>query len=216
MAMRPRWRASPAGLALRLPAVRGERLGIFGGTFDPVHVGHLVAAVNARHACALDRVLLLVANRPWQKQDRDVTPAAQRLELVEAAVEGTPGLEASRLEIDRGGDTYTADTLEALAAEDPARELFLIVGGDVAAELGSWRQVEVVRRLATLVVVSRPGAPDTDPGPGWRMVRVEIPLLDLSGSDLRARAAKGLPLDHLVPAGAIDRIRALNLYAGGR
>ena len=194
----------------------GERLGVFGGTFDPVHVGHLVAAVNARHACALDRVLLVVANRPWQKQDRDVTPAEQRLALVEAAVEGSPGLEASRLEIDRGGDTYTADTLEALAAEDPERELFLIVGADVAAELASWRRVEVVRRLATVVVVSRPGASETDPGPGWRVTGVEIPLLDLSGSDLRARAAKGLPLDHLVPAGAIDRIRALNLYAGGR
>ena len=197
---------------------------MFGGTFDPVHVGHLVAAVNARHACALARVLLVVANRPWQKQERDVTPAEQRLALGEAAVEGSPGLEASRLEIDRGGDTYTADTLEALAAEDPERELFLIVGGDVAAELGSWRRVEVVRRLATLVVVSRPGAPEAGsasgpaagPGPGWRVTRVEIPLLDLSGSDLRARAAKGLPLDHLVPAGAIDRIHALNLYAGGR
>ena len=193
-----------------------ERLGVFGGTFDPVHVGHLVAAVNARHTCALDRVLLMVANRPWQKQDRDVTPAEQRLALVEAAAAASPGLEASRLEIDRGGDTYTADTLEAPAAEDPERDLFLIVGGDVAAELGSWRRIEVVRRLATLVVVSRPGTAEADPGPGWRVTRVEIPLLDLSGSDLRARAAKGLPLDHLVPAGAIDRIRALNLYAGGR
>ena len=202
----------------------GERLGVFGGTFDPVHVGHLVAAVNALHACALDRVLLVVANRPWQKQDREVTPADQRLALVEAAVAGTPGLEASSLEIDRGGDTYTADTLEALAAEDPGRELFLIVGADVAADLDSWRRVNVVRRLATLVVVSRPGAPDAGTafghaagtGPGWRVTRVEIPLLALSGSDLRARAAKGLPLDYLVPAGAIDRIRALNLYAGGR
>ncbi len=193
-----------------------ERLGVFGGTFDPVHVGHMVAAVNARHACQLDRVLFVVANRPWQKHDREVTTAEHRFALVEAAVEGSPGLEASRLEIDRGGDTYTADTLEALAAEDRERDLFLIVGGDVAAELGSWRRVEVVRRLATLVVVSRPGTPDTDPGPGWRVTRVEIPRLDLSGSDLRARAANGLPLDHLVPAGAIDRIRALNLYAGGR
>ena len=193
-----------------------ERLGVFGGTFDPVHVGHMVAAVNARHACQLDRVLFVVANRPWQKHDREVTTAEHRLALVEAAVEGSPGLEASRLEIDRGGDTYTADTLEALGAEDRERDLFLIVGSDVAAELGSWRRVEVVRRLATLVVVSRPGTPDTEPGPGWRVTRVEIPRLDLSGSDLRARAANGLPLDHLVPAGAIDRIRALNLYAGGR
>jgi nicotinate-nucleotide adenylyltransferase len=193
-----------------------ERLGVFGGTFDPVHVGHLVAAVNARHVLDLDRVLLVVANQPWQKQDRVVTPAEQRLAMVEAAVAPTPGLEASRLEIDRGGASYTADTLEALAAEDPGRELFLVVGADVAAELGSWRRADVARRLATLVVVSRPGAPDTDPGPGWRVARVDIPLLDLSASDLRARVAAGLPLDHLVPAGAIDRIRSLGLYAGGR
>ena len=194
----------------------GERLGVFGGTFDPVHVGHLVAAVNARHACRLDRVLLVVANRPWQKQDRAVTPAEHRFALVEAAVEGSPGLEASRLEIDRGGETYTADTLETLAAEDPGRELFLIVGADVAAELDSWRRIDVIRRLATLVVVSRPGAPAVDLGPDWRVARVDIPLLDLSGSDLRERALRGLPLDHLVPARAIDRIQALNLYAGGR
>ncbi len=194
----------------------GERLGIFGGTFDPVHVGHLVAALNARHVCGLDRVLLVVANRPWQKQDRAVTPAEQRFALVEAAVESVPGLEASRLEIDRGGETYTADTLEALAADDRSRELFLIVGADVAAELGTWRRVDVVQRLATLVVVSRPGAPETQPGPGWRVRHVAIPLLDLSGSDLRARAAAGLPLDYLVPDPVIDRIRALNLYAGGR
>ncbi len=194
----------------------GERLGVFGGTFDPIHLGHMVAAVNARHACRLDRVLLVVANRPWQKQDRELTPAEHRLALVEAAVQGSPGLEASGLEIDRGGETYTADTLEALAAEDPGRELFLIVGNDVAGELRSWRRVDVVRRLATLVVVSRPGASEADPGAGWRVTRVDIPLLDLSGSDLRARAAKGLPLEHLVPAGAVDRIRALNLYAGGR
>jgi nicotinate-nucleotide adenylyltransferase len=193
-----------------------ERLGVFGGTFDPVHVGHMVAAVNARHVLDLDRVLLVVANQPWQKQDRVVTPPEHRLAMVEAAVAPTPGLEASRIEIDRGGASYTADTLEALAAEDPDRELFLVVGADVAAELESWRRAEVARRLATLVVVSRPGAPDTDPGPGWRVARVDIPLLDLSASDLRARAAAGLPLDHLVPAGAIDRIRSLGLYAGGR
>ncbi|MDQ4069906.1 MAG: nicotinate-nucleotide adenylyltransferase [Actinomycetota bacterium] len=194
----------------------GERLGIFGGTFDPVHVGHLVAALNARHVCRLDRVLLVVANRPWQKQDRTVTPAEHRFALVEAAVAGVAGLAASRLEIDRGGETYTADTLEALAAEDPYRELFLVVGADVAAELDTWQRVDVVRRLATLVVVSRPGAPTTYPGPGWRVEHVAIPLLDLSGSDLRARATAGLPLDFLVPSAVIDRIRALNLYAGGR
>jgi nicotinate-nucleotide adenylyltransferase len=194
----------------------GERLGVFGGTFDPVHVAHLVAAVNARHVLGLDRVLLVVANRPWQKSSRAVTPPEDRYAMVEAAVAGQPGVEASRLELDRGGDSYSADTLRALADEDPSRELFLVVGADVAAELDTWRHVDVTRELATLAVVSRPGAPEVDPGPGWRVVRVDIPHLAVSASDLRRRVAAGLPLDYLVPAPAIDLIRARGLYAGGR
>lgn len=194
----------------------GERLGVFGGTFDPVHIGHLVAAVNARHVLGLDRVLLVVANRPWQKSTRAVTPAEDRLAMVEAAVAGAPGLEVSRLELDRGGDSYSVDTLRALADEDPRRELFLVIGADVAAELHTWRRIEEARDLATLAVVSRPGAPDVDPGPEWRVTRVDIPHLGVSASDLRARVAAGLPLDHLVPAPVIDRILALGLYAGGR
>ena len=185
---------------------------MFGGTFDPVHVGHLVAAVNARHACALDRVLLVVANRPWQKQDRDVTPAEQRFALVEAAVEGSPGLEASRLEIDRGGDSYTADTLELLAAGG-GRELFLVVGADVAAELHTWRRVEVVAELATLVAVTRGGVPRPEVGHQWRVERVEIPALEVSSSELRERTASGRPLDYLIPRAAIDCIRRRGLYA---
>ncbi|HEX2023941.1 MAG TPA: nicotinate-nucleotide adenylyltransferase [Acidimicrobiales bacterium] len=194
----------------------GERLGVFGGTFDPIHIAHLVAAVNARHVLRLDRVLLVVANRPWQKSDRTITSAEDRYAMVEAAVTGHAGLEASRVEIDRGGDSYSADTLRALADEDPARELFLVVGADVAAELETWRHVEVVRALATLAVVDRPGAPDVDAGPGWRVVRVDIPHLAISASDLRHRAAAGLPLDYLVPAPVIDLIGARGLYAGGR
>jgi nicotinate-nucleotide adenylyltransferase len=197
-------------------ATSGERLGVFGGTFDPVHLAHLVAAVNARHVLALDRVLFVVANRPWQKSARAVTPAEDRYAMVEAAVGGRPGLEASRLELDRGGDSYSADTLRALADEDSSRELFLVVGGDVAAELDTWRHVDVTRELATLAVVSRPGAPDVDPGPGWRVRRVDIPHLAISASDLRHRAAAGLPLDYLVPDAVIDLIRARGLYAGGR
>jgi len=189
-------------------------MGIFGGTFDPIHVGHLVAAVNAGYALALDRTLLVVANQPWQKSDRSVTRAEDRLALVEAAVEGAPGLEASRLEIDRGGDSYTADTLEELAGPD--RELFLIIGADVAAELDSWDRVDAVRRLATLAVVNRPGAPVPDVGPGWRVEAVEVPQLEISSSDLRARAADGRPLDYLVPRAVINRIRGSGLYSGGR
>ncbi len=194
-----------------------ERLGLFGGTFDPIHVGHLVAAVNARAALALDRVLLVVANQPWQKSDRRLTPAEDRFAMVAAAVAGAgsaaEGLEASRLEMDRGGVSYTADTLEQLAAEAPGRELFLVVGSDVAGLLETWERPEAVRRLATLVVVDRPGATEPELGPGWRVERVRIPHLDISASDLRARAAAGKPLDWLVPAGTIACIRERGLYA---
>jgi nicotinate-nucleotide adenylyltransferase len=190
----------------------GERVGLLGGTFDPVHTGHLVAAVNVRHDLRLDRVLLVVANHPWQKAGRRITPAADRLAVVEAAVAGTAGVEASSVEIDRGGDSYTADTLEELA--DPGRELFLIVGADVAADLHTWRRPDVVARLATLVIVSRGGSPDVDPGPPWRVTHVRIPALDISSSDLRARAAEGRPLDHLVPMAVIACIRERGLYAG--
>lgn len=187
---------------------------MFGGTFDPVHVGHLVAAVNVRHALGLDRVLLVVANLPWQKSDRRVTAAEDRFAMVAAAVAGHAGLEASRLEIDRGGVSYTADTLEALAG--PGRQLFLVVGRDVGAEMGTWVRPEVVRRLATLVVVDRPDAPEPVLDGGWRVERVAIPLLGISGSDLRARAADGRPLDWLVPEPAMTVIRERGLYAGGR
>jgi nicotinate-nucleotide adenylyltransferase len=190
-----------------------ERLGVFGGTFDPIHVAHLVAAVNARHALALDRVLLVVANQPWQKSARHVTPAEDRFAMVEAAVAGpgADGLEASRLELDRGGQSYTADTLQELAGPD--RELFLIVGADQAAQLDTWERIDEVRRMATLVVVDRPGADVGPLGPGWRVERVAIPHLDISGSDLRERAAAGQPLDWLVPNGTIACIRERNLYA---
>jgi nicotinate-nucleotide adenylyltransferase len=191
-----------------------ERLGVFGGTFDPIHVGHLVAGVWARHALGLDRVLFVVANLPWQKAGRVLTPAEDRYAMVAESLAGCEGLEASRMEIDRGGESVTADTLEALAADGD--ELFLIVGTDVAAELGTWRRPEVVRRLATVAVVDRPGAPPVELGERWRVERVTIPHLDVSGSDLRARAAAGEPLDWLVPAPVIARIRDQGLYAGGR
>jgi len=189
---------------------------VFGGTFDPVHLGHLVAAVNVRHALHLDRVLLVVANQPWQKHDRTVSPAGHRLEMVAAAVAGVDGLEASAIEIERGGDSYTADTLEAVAAAEPGSDLFVIVGADVVADLSTWRRVDTVVDLATLAVVNRPGAPDAGPGPGWTVERVDVPGLDISASDVRRRAAEGRPLDFLVPAPTIDVIRRLGLYAGGR
>src|SRR5688572_24527067 len=123
-----------------------ERLGIFGGTFDPPHVGHLVSAVNVRHELALHRVLLVVNNLPWQKTGtRPISPAEDRFGMVEAAVADVEGLEASRLEIDAGGPSYTADTLATLLTEDPTRELFVILGADAAAGVLTWERCDEVR-----------------------------------------------------------------------
>ena len=161
-------------------------------------------------------MLLVVANHPWQKSGRRITPAADRLAVVEAAVAGTEGVEASAMEIERGGESYTADTLEQLVREDPDRQLFLVVGADVAADLHTWRRPDMVADLATLVVVTRGGTAEVDPGPRWRVEHVPIPALEISSSDLRARAADGRPLDHLVPLPAIACIRERGLYAGDR
>lgn len=196
----------------------GERIGILGGTFDPIHVGHLVAAVNARNALDLDRVLMVVANIPWQKAGvRVVSSAVDRLGLVQAAVGGVPGVEASSLEIDRGGESYTADTLVELGEEAPGAELFLIIGWDVAPALTSWERWEEVQRLATLVVVNRPGSspPPALAEAGWRVAEVTVPNLEISSTDLRERAADGRPLDYLIPEAGVRFIRSHGMYAGG-
>lgn len=191
------------------------RIGIFGGTFDPVHVGHLSAAVEVRHLLALDRMLLVVANVPWQKVgSRPVTPAADRLAVVEAAVAEVDGLEASAIEVERGGLSYTADTVDALASRHPGAELFLVVGSDVVPDLATWHRVEDVRAGVTVVVVRRPGAPAVLPPPPWRSCAVEAPALDVSSTDLRARVATGRPIDVLVPPAAVREIRRRGLYAG--
>lgn len=190
------------------------RIGIFGGTFDPVHVGHLVAALEARQALHLDRVLLVVANDPWQKsRRRSVTPAEDRFAVVAAAVEGVDGLEASRLEIDRGGKSYSADTVHELAQANPGAELHLVVGADVAAELGTWRRVEELVGAVTLVVVQRGGVREHPSPAGWRVRRVRIPALEISSSDLRRRLREGRNVEFLVPRAAIRCIRRRGLYA---
>ncbi|GAC1317465.1 MAG: nicotinate-nucleotide adenylyltransferase [Acidimicrobiales bacterium] len=195
----------------------GPRIGIFGGTFDPIHVGHLVAAVNVRHALDLDRLLLVVANEPWQKSGlRSITPAEDRLALVAAAVGEVDGVEASDIEIERGGPSYTVDTVEEVAGANPAAALFCVVGADVADVLGTWERSEVIAELATLVVVNRPGSVRTASLDGWRVEEVEVPALEVSSTDLRARAADGRPLDYLVPEEAVRCIRTRGLYAEGR
>jgi nicotinate-nucleotide adenylyltransferase len=194
--------------------VDGPRLGVFGGTFDPVHNGHLVAAVNARRALGLDRVLMMPAREPWQKKDSVVAPADDRLAMLEAAVDGIEGLEVSRLELGRPGPTYTADTLEELRRCEPGCELFLVLGADAAADLATWERPDAIQALATLVVVSRAGVDGRPtPGPPWRTALVPIPALDVSSSDLRRRAAAGDPLEGLMPPAAIRCLRDRGLYA---
>lgn len=197
-----------------------RRLGILGGTFDPVHVGHLVAAVEVRHTLALDQVLMVLADQPWQKVgSRRITPASDRLAVLRAALDGAEGLEPSTVEVERGGASYTADTLAELGERHPAAELHLMVGADVADELDTWVRVEEVRSRAHLVVVNRPGsvAPlERLSEQGWRVTAVAIPAVAISSSEIRDRIARGWPIDYLVPDRAVREIRSRGLYAGPR
>jgi nicotinate-nucleotide adenylyltransferase len=193
----------------------GERIGVFGGTFDPVHAGHVVVAAETRAQLDLDRVLLVVAGDPWQKRGRVVASAADRLALAEVAVAGVEGVVASAIEIERGEASVTADTLEALTA--PGRELFLVLGADAVANMPTWRRLDETRHLATVVVVERAGDAHAEPpGPGWRVERVTIPRLDISSTDLRDRMRRGRPVDGLVPTAVVHEIHRRGLYTGGR
>jgi nicotinate-nucleotide adenylyltransferase len=188
------------------------RIGVFGGTFDPPHIGHLVAASDARHRLGLDVVLLMVANVPWQKLGvRDVSPGEHRLAMVTAAVEGIEGLEGSDLELVRGGRSYTADTLAELAAIEPDADLFCILGADAAALFTTWERHEEVAERATLVVVDRPGSPAPVSG-RFRWMRVDVPELEISSTDLRRRVGEGEPIDFLTPPGVVTCIRERDLY----
>lgn len=190
-----------------------ERIGILGGTFDPVHIGHCVAGVQARHTLGLDRVLFVVAADPWQKHGSVVAPADTRYEMVAAAVADVDGLEASRIEIDRGGPTYTVDTVAQLRA--PNRELFLVVGSDVAEALGTWHRSDDLRELVTLAIVDREGATPGIAPAGWKCVHVRMPRLDVSSSEVRRRIAANEPIDFLVPEAASRVLRARGLYTDG-
>jgi len=189
-----------------------RRIGLFGGTFDPPHVGHLVTAVNVRHALSLDLVLLVVAHVPWQKEGtRRITPSVDRLAMVEAAVRDVEGVEASRIEIDRGGASYTADTLAELRRIHRSAELHTIVGDDAAAGLASWARWEEVVAMSRMVVVDRPG-PQVALAPIAPWVRVEVPRLEISSTDLRSRFADGRPLDFLVTPAVLAVIAERGLY----
>jgi nicotinate-nucleotide adenylyltransferase len=206
-AARPHRRSLASGFV----ADSTERLGVLGGTFDPVHVGHVVAAADARSALSLDRVLLVVAGDPWQKRGRVAAAAADRLALVEAAAEGVEGVEACAIEVEHDGPSVTADTLEALGR--PGRDLFVMLGADAVANMPTWKRLEETRTLATVVVIERAGDIHAEPpGPGWKFERLSIPRLDVSSTDIRERLASGRPIDGLVPPAVMKLIRSRGLY----
>ncbi len=192
------------------------RVGLFGGTFDPPHVGHLVAAVNVRHALNLDLLVLMVANIPWQKEGvRALTPAEDRFAMVEAAVADVPGVVAGRLEIDMGGPSYTADTLATMAQRYQDAELFTIMGDDAAAGLMTWERYQEVVDRSQLVVVDRPGVAIALPEEmDW--IRVEVPHLEVSSTDLRLRFVDGRPLDFLITEPVLSVIASRDLYVDRR
>jgi nicotinate-nucleotide adenylyltransferase len=192
-----------------------DRVGIFGGTFDPIHRAHLAVAESVRDALGLDRVLLVVANEPWQKEDGPVAPSEDRYAMVTAAVREWPGLEPSRIEIDRGGPSYTIDTVRELKAADPDLDIVLIVGSDVAAQLDTWKDEATLRELVTVAVVGRPGARSPVP-PGWTVVEVPVAPFEVSSTELRRRLGAGQPVEDLVPAAVIRCIERRGLYATRR
>jgi nicotinate-nucleotide adenylyltransferase len=190
------------------------RVGIFGGTFDPVHVGHLVVATTVHHALALDQTHVVVAADPWQKDPPPIAPASERYAAVQAAIYDmdVPGITADEREVSRGGPTYTIDTVEELAGA----ELFLVVGYDAAKHLDAWHRVDELRALVTLVVVNRPRFDEVVDVPGWKVEVVDIPSIDVSSSLVRERLAAGLPVDGLVPAAAMRVLRKHGRYSATR
>jgi nicotinate-nucleotide adenylyltransferase len=191
----------------------GERIGVLGGTFDPVHTAHVVVAAEVRSRLDLDRVLLVVAGDPWQKRGKVLASAPDRLALAQCAVDGVDGLEVSALEVEREGASVTADTLEAL--HRPDRTLFLLLGADAVANMPTWRRLDDTKHLAEIVVVERAGDLEVDPpGEGWRVHHVAVPRLDISSTDIRARLAAGRPVAGLVPPAVVAEIARRGLYTG--
>ena len=185
---------------------------MFGGTFDPPHVGHLVTAVDVRHRGGFDEVVLMVANDPWQKRGtREITAAPLRWEMATAAVAGHVGLVASDLEIGRGGPTYTVDTVEEMLADDEV-EVSLVLGADAAAGLDSWHRADDLAALVDLVVVRRPGHDAPSVGSRWRTTTVDVPAIDVSSTEVRRRCAAGEPIDFLVPDSVRSVIEQRGLY----
>jgi nicotinate-nucleotide adenylyltransferase len=194
-----------------------ERIGILGGTFDPPHLGHAAAAraVLDSPELKLDRLLLVVANDPWQKSPaRTITPAEDRFAMTVALAESLPGVEANRMEIDRGGPSYTVMTVEELRREHGASvEVVLVVGADLVPELGTWERTDDLRQLVTLAVVSRPTTVRPPAPEGWQVTWVDGPQVNVSSSGVRAVLAEGGSVEDVVPPEVVRCIGRRNLYA---
>lgn len=200
-------RAAAARGAGREEEAVKARIGVFGGTFDPVHVGHLAIAIAALESVPLDRVLFVPARRSPLKDRDPVASVADRVAMLESAITGEPRFALARVELERDGVSYTVDTLEALRSEG---ELFLILGSDALADLARWRTPDRIRELATILVAARPGAPG--PNPVHRARAFDAPRLDISSRELRARAARGMSLRYLVPDAVWEHIKKRGLY----
>lgn len=193
-----------------------RRIGVFGGTFDPPHIGHVLTGQRVAEARRLDLVLMVVANDPWQKSgSRYITPAALRLRMVEQACywsrQPKTVLKSSSVEISSGGPSYTADTLRTLAEESEDATFEVIVGSDAAAQLDTWHDADWLAQNAQFVAVQR-GGQEASPSPGFRVAGVDLPLLEVSSTEIRHRVASGLAIDHLCPSPVVACIEAYDLY----
>ncbi|WP_433889304.1 nicotinate-nucleotide adenylyltransferase [Streptomyces sp. CA-111067] len=204
--------AGPLSTTAARPGAK-QRIGVMGGTFDPIHHGHLVAASEVVSLFGLDEVVFVPTGQPWQKSDRDVSAAEDRYLMTVIATASNPQFSVSRSDIDRGGKTYTIDTLRDLRAEHPEAELFFITGADALSQIFSWRNVEELFSLAHFIGVTRPGHTLADPGlPEGGVSLVEVPALSISSTDCRQRVAKGDPVWYLVPDGVVRYIDKRALY----
>jgi nicotinate-nucleotide adenylyltransferase len=195
---------------------RAQRLGVMGGTFDPIHHGHLVAASEVAQFFMLDEVVFVPTGQPWQKDDRKVSPSEDRYLMTVIATASNPRFSVSRIDIDRAGPTYTIDTLRDLRAErGEGAKLFFITGADALSRMMSWQDVNELFELAHFVGCTRPGHRLTGHGlPEDRVSLLEIPALAISSTDCRERVAHGQPIWYLVPDGIVQYIAKRRLYRG--
>lgn len=196
-----------------MTGARRPRVGVFGGSFDPPHVGHLLVASDAAEQLELDRVLFVPTATQPLKADRQAVPAAVRVAMLDALLGDDPRFALERLEVDRGGLSFTVDTLATLADRWPGGELVLLAGADVLATFARWREPHRVRQLATLVVLTRGEAAEVPSGfPGGPPVFLPTRRVDVSSTEVRARLAAGRPIRGFVPEAVADLIRSVGLY----